>query len=105
MNDRSGDFLAGLVVGGFLGAAAALLLAPQRGDETIAQLREKGIELKERAADISAEAMRRVNEMENKSKLAVEEQKGRLEEAVEEGKRAAEARREEMLDSLKGQRS
>ena len=44
---RCGDFFAGLIIGGFIGAAIALLLAPQRGEETLAQLREKGIELKE----------------------------------------------------------
>ena len=40
---RGGDFIAGMVIGGFVGAALALLLAPRPGDETLAQLREKSI--------------------------------------------------------------
>ena len=41
-NESSGtEFFAGLVVGGLIGAALALLLAPQSGEETRAQLAEK----------------------------------------------------------------
>ena len=51
MADNNGDFgafLSGFVLGGLVGAAVALILAPQSGEETRAQMREKGIELKER---------------------------------------------------------
>jgi len=97
---KSGDFAAGLVIGGLIGAAIALLLAPRPGDETLAQLREKGIELKDRAADLSAEAVKRVSDLEDKGRSVLEEQKTRLQDAVEEGKTAAQRKRDEMLDAL-----
>ena len=49
MADRSGggaEFFAGLVIGGLVGAALALLLAPQSGEETRAQIRDKSLEYK-----------------------------------------------------------
>ena len=102
-DSRSGDFFAGLVIGGFIGAALALLLAPRPGDETLAQLREKGIELKERAADLSAEAMKRVSDLEEKGKAVLDEQKERLQDAVKEGTEAAQKKKEDLLSDLEAQ--
>jgi gas vesicle protein len=53
MSDRSGgaEFFAGLVIGGLVGATLALLLAPQSGEETRAQIRDKSIEVKGRAEE------------------------------------------------------
>jgi gas vesicle protein len=53
MSDRSGgaEFFAGLVIGGLVGATLALLLAPQSGEETRAQIRDKGIEYKDWAGE------------------------------------------------------
>ena len=39
-----GAFFTGLVVGGLVGAAVALMLAPQSGEETRAQIRQRSIE-------------------------------------------------------------
>lgn len=50
------DFLAGLVAGGLIGAAVALLIAPQSGEETRAQLREKSEELKNTASESIADS-------------------------------------------------
>jgi len=55
--DDFGMFLVGFVVGGVAGAVAALLLAPQSGEETRTMIRDKSIELREKAgqqADIVA---------------------------------------------------
>lgn len=51
MSDRDefGAFLVGFVFGGLAGAASALLLAPQSGPETRAIIKEKSIELRDRA--------------------------------------------------------
>ena len=53
MSDRSGgaEFFAGLVIGGLVGATLALLLAPQSGEETRAQIRDKSVEYKDRAGE------------------------------------------------------
>ncbi|MBN1220022.1 MAG: YtxH domain-containing protein [Anaerolineae bacterium] len=53
MSDRNGgaEFFAGLVIGGLVGATLALLLAPQSGEETRAQIRDKSLEIKGRAEE------------------------------------------------------
>ncbi len=53
------EFFAGLVIGGLVGAALALLLAPQSGEETRAQLRDKSLEFKDRAEEGVMEARSR----------------------------------------------
>jgi len=51
MSDRDefGAFLVGFVVGGLTGAVVALLFAPQSGEETRALIKDKSIELRDRA--------------------------------------------------------
>ncbi len=50
-HDDFGAFLIGFVVGGVAGAVAALLLAPQSGEETRALIKDKSIELRDKAAE------------------------------------------------------
>lgn len=78
MSDRDdfGAFLAGFLVGGVTGAIVALLFAPQSGAETRAQLQEKSIELRDRAA---AEAQ----ELKTKAEKLAAEAKARGQQAVE----------------------
>jgi len=97
---RGAEFLAGLIIGGLMGAAAALLLAPQPGDEIRAQLREKGIELKDRAAELTEEMRRKAEVWQEEGRSALETQKARLEEAVEEGKKAATKKKKELVEEL-----
>jgi gas vesicle protein len=59
MADNNGDlgsFLAGFVIGGLIGAGVALLLAPQSGEETRGIIKDKSIELRDRAYDTAEEA-------------------------------------------------
>ncbi len=49
--DEFGAFLVGFIVGGLSGALAALLMAPQSGEETRDLLKDKAIELKDRASE------------------------------------------------------
>jgi gas vesicle protein len=54
MSERDGDFgafLAGFVIGGMIGAAVALILAPQSGEETRTIIHDRSIELKDKAAE------------------------------------------------------
>lgn len=62
MAERDTDFgayLVGFFIGGIVGAATALLLAPQSGEETRTMIRDKSIELKDKAAESAEEAMNR----------------------------------------------
>ena len=44
-------FFAGVLLGGLAGAVTVLLLAPQSGEETRAQIRQTGIELRDQTAE------------------------------------------------------
>jgi gas vesicle protein len=65
MSDNSsefGSFLAGFLIGGLIGAATALLLAPKSGEETRTIIKTKGIELKDKATETTAELKTRAEE-------------------------------------------
>ncbi len=55
-------FIWGLLVGFGLGLAAGLILAPQSGEATRAQLSEQGIMLRDRSAGLGSEIRTRANE-------------------------------------------
>jgi gas vesicle protein len=87
MSDQDTDlgaFLAGFIIGGLAGAAAALLLAPQSGEETRVLIREKGIELKDRAVETYEETLARaeraLDEARVKAEQAIDETRIRAEE-------------------------
>jgi gas vesicle protein len=62
MSEKSdfGSFLVGFLVGGITGAAVALLLTPQSGEETRTVIKEKAIELKDKAVDTYGEVSEKV---------------------------------------------
>ena len=84
-----GTFLAGLILGGLVGAAVAMLMAPASGEETRRQIREKGMELRAQAEQQIEEARKRAEELQERSRVVLEEQKARLNQAIEDSKRAA----------------
>lgn len=119
MAERDGglEFFAGFVIGGLVGAAVALILAPQSGEETRAQIKERGIELKTRAGELAVEARERAEELSDEARKRAEEfsletrkkveeiiadARVRLEEVLEEGRKAAVKRKEELLAKAKG---
>jgi gas vesicle protein len=51
-----GAFFVGFLVGGLVGAATALLLAPRSGEETRGQIHQKGVELRGKAEGVLDEA-------------------------------------------------
>jgi gas vesicle protein len=57
--DEFGAFLVGFIVGGLSGAVVALLFAPQSGEETRALIKDKSIELRDRAQVTAEEAIAR----------------------------------------------
>jgi len=75
MSDNSdfGAFLVGFVVGGLTGAAVSLLFAPQSGEETRAILRDKAVELRDRAAESVEEARLQAEKAWDEAKLKTDE--------------------------------
>jgi gas vesicle protein len=64
MSEQESDFgayLAGFIIGGLIGAATALLLAPQSGEETRTMIRDKSIEIKDRASATAEEALEKAS--------------------------------------------
>jgi len=57
--DEFGAFLVGFIVGGLSGAVVALLFAPQTGEETRALIKDKSIELRDKAQMSAEEAIAR----------------------------------------------
>jgi len=102
MSDRggSGDFLAGFFFGAFVGAAVALLFAPERGQEVREQIKEKGIELQHLAQDIKSDPARFAEDVTSKGRAVLEEQRERFQQAVDEGRRAAARKKDELLTHL-----
>ncbi len=66
MADNNGDlgsFLAGFVIGGLIGAGVALLMAPQSGEETRGIIKDKSIELRDRAYETADEARAKADQL------------------------------------------
>lgn len=85
MNENNGDFgafVAGFLIGSLVGAATALLLAPQSGQETRAIIRERGIELRDRAYESADQAM-------VQAETALDDAKKRAESAIQETRQRA----------------
>jgi gas vesicle protein len=102
----TGALLTGFLMGALAGGAVALFLAPQSGDETRAQIRQRSLELQGKAGDALAEARaraeavaadvkRRAEELQTQSQVILEEGQKQLAQAVEETKKAAAAASQE----------
>ena len=98
MNENAEDFgafLVGLVLGGMVGAVAALLLAPQSGEETRVLIRDKSVEIRDAAATTADDALTkaeaaledarvRAGELRDRSVNILGEQRSQLETAMTE---------------------
>jgi len=102
-NNDFGAFLAGLIVGGVMGALTALLMAPQSGEETRTFLKEKGIVIKERASERAEEALKRAEEARKKAEEALAEARRKAEEAAKAAQEQAitlQQRGQEVVDEV-----
>jgi gas vesicle protein len=93
--DELGSFLLGFIIGGLTGAVTALLVAPQSGDVTRTEIKNRAIEIRERATetvddvyaqaeaaaaeararfeDLAVVAKSRADEIQQRSKVLVEQ--------------------------------
>jgi gas vesicle protein len=107
-NGRNGHlaqgFLAGILVGGMVGTAATLLLAPQSGKKTRSKLRHAGEELRDQTVSsvedvmaqaratgrhISAEVHKQAEDIQERGQAILDEQKERVATIVQAGKKVA----------------
>jgi len=99
MSDRDdfGMFLVGFIVGGVAGAVAALLLAPQSGEETRAFIKDKSIELRDKAQMTADEARVKVGEVaaqaKTRGKEVIDEARTKGKEAIETVKKSVARKR------------
>jgi gas vesicle protein len=88
-NDSFGAFLAGLVLGGLAGGIVALLFAPQSGEETRTVIRDKAIELRDKASETYEETMSRAekaaNEAVKKAETVYNQAKAKASEVTQKG--------------------
>jgi gas vesicle protein len=71
--DEFGAFLVGFIVGGLTGAVVALLFAPQSGEETRALIKDKSIELRDKAQVSAEEAYARAEQLAADARARAEE--------------------------------
>lgn len=96
-------FLAGVLIGGLAGAGVMLLLAPQSGKRTRAQIQLKSMELRDqtteavedamtqargKARQIKADAREKAEELRQRGQAMLDEQVTRVSAVVEAGKQA-----------------
>ena len=97
-NDAAG-YLGWFFLGGVIGAAAALLMAPKTGREAREILAERSNEVAKRAQAMASDAQGRAGEWLDKSRELFEEQTQRLMTAFEAGK---DAMRDEIRKAPRG---
>lgn len=75
MSDRDefGAFLVGFIVGGLTGAVVSLLFAPQSGEETRALIKDKSIELRDKASQTAEEALARAEQLAEEARVRADE--------------------------------
>ena len=90
--------LAGMLIGAAAGAVTMLLLAPQSGKDTRLQIREKGIELRDRTTEIVEDTLAQVRTNANKITMGGRE---KIEELKKHGKVLAVEQLDRVSDVVK----
>ena len=99
--DEFGAFLVGFIVGGLTGAVVSLLFAPQSGEETRALIRDKSIELRDRAAETAEEALARAEAAAAEARVRAEELAKVARTRAEELAKEVRTRGESALDAVR----
>jgi len=100
-SDEFGAFLVGFIVGGLAGAVAALLLAPQSGEETRAIIKERSIELRDKAGAEAEEAWKRAEAVAIEARQRADELARQAMAQGEEISLKARERGQEIVDGVK----
>jgi gas vesicle protein len=96
-NNQMGGFLAGLLVGGLSGATAMLLLAPNSGKKTRANIQQKGAEVHDqvvkgveeataqvrtKAREITHDVQKQADDLQQRGQDVIDEQRDQLGETL-----------------------
>ncbi len=92
----TGSMLLSFVLGGVVGAAVALLLAPQSGRETRQRIRNFTDDVKDRAKEYAGGMREKVTSSYVRGKDFLEDKKSAITKAVEAGKEAYEKEKEKL---------
>ncbi len=89
-NNSTVAFIAGSLFGALIGTGLALLLAPQSGAKTRAQIKDTGVALKDQTTESLAEAGRltqeQINDWQQKGQQAVRKGRRNVAKSVRQGK-------------------
>lgn len=88
-NNRSGEFIGGLMLGAIIGALAGLLAAPRTGRETRQLLKKSADAIPELAEDLSTSVQLQADRLSTKALRNWDETLDRLREAIAAGVDAA----------------
>lgn len=97
---ETGGGLGSFVIGALVGAGLALLFAPQSGEETQAEIRDRAQRLRDAAEDRVREVQRDLEERIDHARLEVQGRVDSMREAVDAGRRAAQEARTDLEDRL-----
>jgi gas vesicle protein len=97
--NQVGGFFAGLLIGGLAGAVAMLLLAPQSGKRTRAQIQLKSMELREQTTEAVEDAMAQARTKGRQIRADVREKADELEQR---GQDVIDEQRDQWGTTLKG---
>jgi gas vesicle protein len=111
----SKDFMIGVLVGSAIGAAAALLYAPQSGTDTRILLKTRADEAKDRTAEMAQQARARASELANTAQGRIGEVRGQVQakageitnqaqELVDRGRHMVEQQKEAVLSAVEAGR-
>lgn len=92
----AGSMFFSFILGGIVGAAIALLLAPGSGSETRQRIKEFAEDAKDKVKDYTKDAKGKVTSTIDKGRELYEEKKSAIAKAVEAGKEAYEKEKERL---------
>ncbi len=103
MSDRDefGAFLMGFIIGGLTGAVVSLLMAPQSGEETRALIKDKSIELRDKAQLTAEETLARAEAAAAEARARADEIAMQLRERGSEVVTTAKEKGTEAVESVK----
>jgi len=106
MNENGGEigaFMAGFVVGGLVGAATALILAPQSGEDTRAQIAAKGDEWRQfgegQLQEYRTAAESTVGDVQERARIVLDEGKSKVSKKKEDTEEPESETVEETIES------